>query len=197
MTESPLVDSSLAHSALSLRDDPIACFNKAMAFLTVVASSRFPSTNNQLRTSFNSRNQATIQDGYQNLFYLKKAQRIKPTLYDEIIISDKHVVVHVIDDEETLILEEVKLNQRSKDFGKHFTPQQELLVKQAFWFRISNPTIESSDKPPVKVDVPSELPKELLVYVRDTCPNAIKLSAKKVAATPKTKIKKVRIDVFY
>ncbi|GJS83107.1 integrase, catalytic region, zinc finger, CCHC-type containing protein [Tanacetum coccineum] len=43
-------------------DDPIACLNKAMAFLTAVASSRFPSTNNQLRTS-NPRNQATIQDG--------------------------------------------------------------------------------------------------------------------------------------
>ncbi|GJY41819.1 integrase, catalytic region, zinc finger, CCHC-type containing protein [Tanacetum coccineum] len=45
------------------KDDPIACLNKAMAFLTVVASSRFPSTNNQLRTSSNPRNQATIQDG--------------------------------------------------------------------------------------------------------------------------------------
>ncbi|GJV30043.1 retrovirus-related pol polyprotein from transposon TNT 1-94 [Tanacetum coccineum] len=33
---------------------------------------------------------------------------------------------------------------------------------------------------------------ELLVYVRDTCPNAIKLSAKKVAVTPKNKVKKVR-----
>ncbi|GJT01275.1 retrovirus-related pol polyprotein from transposon TNT 1-94, partial [Tanacetum coccineum] len=44
-------------------DDPIACLNKAMAFLTAIASSRFPSTNNQLRTSFNPRNQATIQDG--------------------------------------------------------------------------------------------------------------------------------------
>ncbi|GJX29063.1 hypothetical protein Tco_0237142 [Tanacetum coccineum] len=37
-------------------DDLIACLNKAMAFLTVVASSRFPSTNNQLRTSSNLRN---------------------------------------------------------------------------------------------------------------------------------------------
>ncbi|GJY60313.1 retrovirus-related pol polyprotein from transposon TNT 1-94 [Tanacetum coccineum] len=44
-------------------DDSIACLNKAMDFLTAVASSRFPSTNNQLRTSFNPRNQATIQDG--------------------------------------------------------------------------------------------------------------------------------------
>ncbi|GJV84374.1 retrovirus-related pol polyprotein from transposon TNT 1-94 [Tanacetum coccineum] len=44
-------------------DDPIACLNKAMAFLMAVTSSRFPSTNNQLRTSSNPRNQATIQDG--------------------------------------------------------------------------------------------------------------------------------------
>ncbi|GKF35873.1 hypothetical protein Tco_0112631 [Tanacetum coccineum] len=34
-----------------------------MAFLIAVASSRLPSTNNQLRTSSNLRNQATIQDG--------------------------------------------------------------------------------------------------------------------------------------
>nr|GEU97447.1 retrovirus-related Pol polyprotein from transposon TNT 1-94 [Tanacetum cinerariifolium] len=39
------------------------CLNKAMAFLIAVASSRFPSTNNQLRTSSNLSNQATIQDG--------------------------------------------------------------------------------------------------------------------------------------
>nr|GFB11888.1 hypothetical protein [Tanacetum cinerariifolium] len=53
----------------------------------------------------------------------------------------------------------VKLNQLSKDFGKLFTPQQELSAEQAFWFRISSPIIESSNKPPVKVEVPSELPK--------------------------------------
>nr|GEX55302.1 hypothetical protein [Tanacetum cinerariifolium] len=46
----------------TIRDDLIACLNKAMAFLIAVASSRFPSTNNQLRTSSNTRNQATIQD---------------------------------------------------------------------------------------------------------------------------------------
>ncbi|GJX97982.1 hypothetical protein Tco_0355001 [Tanacetum coccineum] len=47
----------------SLGDDPISCLNKAMAFLTTVSSSRFPSTNNQLRTSSNLRYPATIQDG--------------------------------------------------------------------------------------------------------------------------------------
>ncbi|GKC02868.1 integrase, catalytic region, zinc finger, CCHC-type containing protein [Tanacetum coccineum] len=62
MTESPFVDSGFAVLVFSPGDDPIACLNKAMAFLTAVASSRFPSTNNQLRTSSNLRNQATIQD---------------------------------------------------------------------------------------------------------------------------------------
>ncbi|GJS14285.1 hypothetical protein Tco_0408757 [Tanacetum coccineum] len=47
--------------------------------------------------------------GYQNPFYLKKAQRIKPTLYDGSIISSQHVVIPVIDDEKTLILEENKI----------------------------------------------------------------------------------------
>ncbi|GJR88217.1 hypothetical protein Tco_0212228 [Tanacetum coccineum] len=44
--------------------------------------------------------------GYQNPFYLKKAQRIKPTLYDGVVMSNAHVAMPVIDDEETLILEE-------------------------------------------------------------------------------------------
>ncbi|GKA89596.1 retrovirus-related pol polyprotein from transposon TNT 1-94 [Tanacetum coccineum] len=63
MTESPFGDSGFAVLVFSPGDDPIACLNKAMAFLTAVASSRFPTTNNQLRTSSNLRNQATIQDG--------------------------------------------------------------------------------------------------------------------------------------
>ncbi|GJW05742.1 hypothetical protein Tco_1568165 [Tanacetum coccineum] len=63
MTESPLMDLSFSIPVFSPKDDPITCLNKAMAFLTAVASSRFPSTNNQIRTSSNLRNQATIQDG--------------------------------------------------------------------------------------------------------------------------------------
>ncbi|GJV67789.1 hypothetical protein Tco_1483298 [Tanacetum coccineum] len=64
ITESPFRDTSFAVPVFSPGDDPIACLNKAMAFLTVVASLRFPSTNNQLRTSSNPGNQATIQDGH-------------------------------------------------------------------------------------------------------------------------------------
>ncbi|GJW47548.1 hypothetical protein Tco_0079194 [Tanacetum coccineum] len=63
MIEFPQIYSSLVVLVFTQGDDPIACLNKAMAFMTIVASSRFPSTNNQLRTSSNPRNQATIQDG--------------------------------------------------------------------------------------------------------------------------------------
>ncbi|GKD40636.1 hypothetical protein Tco_1260843 [Tanacetum coccineum] len=45
--------------------------------------------------------------GYQNPFYLKKAKQIKLTLYDGSVISSQHAACLVIDDEETLILEEI------------------------------------------------------------------------------------------
>nr|GEU29584.1 hypothetical protein [Tanacetum cinerariifolium] len=57
------MDSGLDVLVLNQGDDPITCLNKAMDFLTSVTFSRFPSTNNQLRTSYNPRNQAIIQDG--------------------------------------------------------------------------------------------------------------------------------------
>ncbi|GKB15773.1 hypothetical protein Tco_0849696 [Tanacetum coccineum] len=44
-------------------DDPIDAINKMMSFLSTVVTSRFPSTNNQLRNSSNPRQQATIHDG--------------------------------------------------------------------------------------------------------------------------------------
>ncbi|GKE36436.1 hypothetical protein Tco_1459841 [Tanacetum coccineum] len=60
--EFPQLDSGLAVPTFQQGYDLIECINKAMAFLSIVAS-RFPPSNNQLRTSSNPRNQATIQDG--------------------------------------------------------------------------------------------------------------------------------------
>ncbi|GJU25664.1 integrase, catalytic region, zinc finger, CCHC-type containing protein [Tanacetum coccineum] len=124
--------------------------------------------------------------GYQNPFYLKKAPRIKPNLYDGSVISCQHAVMHVIDDEETLILEEVsrskmlakqndpiskekkvnttlinyvEVNKLSEDFGKRFVPQQELSVEQALWLQTSNHNTEQSDISPGRIEAPSELPK--------------------------------------
>nr|GEX70556.1 hypothetical protein [Tanacetum cinerariifolium] len=58
--EFPQLDSGLAVPMFQQGEDPIECINKAMEFLSAVVS-RFPPSNNQLRTSFNPRNQATIQ----------------------------------------------------------------------------------------------------------------------------------------
>nr|GEZ21648.1 hypothetical protein [Tanacetum cinerariifolium] len=44
-------------------NDPFDAINHMMSFLTGVVTSRYPATNNQLRTSSNPRQQATINDG--------------------------------------------------------------------------------------------------------------------------------------
>nr|GEU55169.1 hypothetical protein [Tanacetum cinerariifolium] len=44
-------------------DDPIDAINNMMSFLTAVVTSRYPTTNNQLRNSSNPRQQATINNG--------------------------------------------------------------------------------------------------------------------------------------
>ncbi|GKA61811.1 hypothetical protein Tco_0761330 [Tanacetum coccineum] len=101
-------------------------------------------------------------------------------------------MISVIDDEETLILEEEsrskmlniqndlisiekkinislidysKLNKIKDDSGKHFVTQKELSAKQAFWLKHSNHTPVSSDvsHTPVKVEAHRELPKVSLV----------------------------------
>nr|GEV80096.1 uncharacterized mitochondrial protein AtMg00810-like [Tanacetum cinerariifolium] len=125
--------------------------------------------------------------GYQNPFYLKKAQRIKPILYDGSVISSQHAVNHVIHEEETLILEKisrskmlakqkdpilkekkinttpinyVELNRLTEDFSKRFVTQQELSAEQAFWLQTLHHNIDQSDISPVKIEAPMELPKE-------------------------------------
>ncbi|GJS50436.1 hypothetical protein Tco_0623798 [Tanacetum coccineum] len=56
-------DSDLIILVFQKGDDPIDAINHMMSFLTVVVTSRYPTTNNQLRTSSNPHQQATIYDG--------------------------------------------------------------------------------------------------------------------------------------
>nr|GEV92840.1 hypothetical protein [Tanacetum cinerariifolium] len=118
------------------------------------------------------------------------SERIKPILYDGSVISSQHAASPVIDDEETLILEDVsrskmlakqndpmskekkvstapinyvELNQLSEDFGKRFVPQQELSDEQAFWLQTSHPNTDQFALSPVKIEAPKELSKVSLV----------------------------------
>ncbi|GJX00999.1 hypothetical protein Tco_0184912 [Tanacetum coccineum] len=123
--------------------------------------------------------------GFQNPFYLKKAQQIRPMLYDGNVIAKETNVISIADSEETLMLEEesrskmllkqsdpmvlekkvntkpidyAELNRLSEDFGKRFVPQRELSDEQAL-----HPIIDQSASSPVKIEAPRELPKVSLV----------------------------------
>ncbi|GJU42353.1 hypothetical protein Tco_1195310 [Tanacetum coccineum] len=71
-------------------DDPIDAINHMMSFLTVVVTSCYPTTNNQLRNSSNPKQQATINDGRAMLqpiqgrhTYFAKAQANGQILHEE------------------------------------------------------------------------------------------------------------------
>nr|GFB78761.1 hypothetical protein [Tanacetum cinerariifolium] len=99
--------------------------------------------------------------GFQNPCYLKRAQQLKPKLYDGCVI-EKYDAIVVHDSKETLLLAEESrskmiekhndpkmdekkvitkpidyavLNQLSKDFETRFVSQTELSAEQAFWSR--------------------------------------------------------------
>nr|GFB06213.1 hypothetical protein [Tanacetum cinerariifolium] len=59
-------DTGLVVPVFQKGDDPIDAINHMMSFLTFVVTSRYPSTNNQLRTLSNPRQQATINNGRAN-----------------------------------------------------------------------------------------------------------------------------------
>ncbi|GJW15800.1 hypothetical protein Tco_0019933 [Tanacetum coccineum] len=126
--------------------------------------------------------------GFQNPFYLQKAQQSKPKLYVGDIIVQTNPI-EIPDSEETLALAEeshskmllkhkdnmmlekekqvdttpidyAALNQLYKDFPTRFVPQTELSAEQAFW---SQNSVNSSEPTlsirPTNVKVPKELPK--------------------------------------
>nr|GEW01440.1 integrase, catalytic region, zinc finger, CCHC-type, peptidase aspartic, catalytic [Tanacetum cinerariifolium] len=124
--------------------------------------------------------------GFQNPFYLKKAQQLEPKLYDGNVTKNTCAIV-IPDSKETLMLAEKSrskmllkqqdpmvlekkvnttlvdyavLNQLSQDFEKRFVSQTELSAEQAFWSQNSMNYLDPSPSCRLtKVEVPKELPK--------------------------------------
>ncbi|GJX69251.1 hypothetical protein Tco_0304978 [Tanacetum coccineum] len=115
---------------------------------------------------------------------------IRSSIMSLSVIVKEHAMIFVIDDEETLMLEEAsrskmldkpndpislkqkinislidysKLNKIKEDFGKHFITQKELSKEQAFWLKHSNYNPDTSVKShtPVRIEPPSELPRSI------------------------------------
>nr|GEW48949.1 hypothetical protein [Tanacetum cinerariifolium] len=103
MTESPFLDSGFAVPVFSPGNDLIAYLDKAMAFLKTVASLRFPSTNNKLRTFSNIRNQAAIQDGRVTV---KKPKRQRNVAYykEKAMLVESQEAGQILDEEQLAFL---------------------------------------------------------------------------------------------
>nr|GEX74871.1 hypothetical protein [Tanacetum cinerariifolium] len=117
--------------------------------------------------------------GFQNPCYLKKAQQLKPKLYDGRIIEKSDALAEksrskMIEKQNDLQMTKKKvitkpinyatLNQLSTDFETQFVPQIELSAEQAFWSQYSVQTDEPNlSVTPTIVEVPKELPKVSMV----------------------------------
>nr|GFC29797.1 hypothetical protein [Tanacetum cinerariifolium] len=127
--------------------------------------------------------------GFQNPRYLKKAQQLKPNLYDGSVIGKSDVIV-VPDSEDTLMhaeesrskmiekqndpqmiekkvitkpIDYASFNQLSTDFNTQFVPQTKSYAEQAFWSQYSAQTDEPNLSGTTIVEVPKELPKVSMV----------------------------------
>ncbi|GJS43779.1 hypothetical protein Tco_0568822 [Tanacetum coccineum] len=130
-------------------DDPIACLNKGMAYMSTVVASHF------LQPTINSEH-LPIQENKPPfkiaglLFNKCKGDRVRVLLGEghkaSSVISKKHDVISVVDEEVTLILEE---KSRSKMLAKQNDPiskEKELVIPHT----------------PAKIEAPKELPKARL-----------------------------------
>ncbi|GKD52816.1 hypothetical protein Tco_1286203, partial [Tanacetum coccineum] len=99
--------------------------------------------------------------GFQNPFYLKKAQQLEPKLYDGNVIKNTSAIV-IPDSEETFMLAE---ESRSKMLLKQQDPM--MLEKKVNTTPVDYNSMNSSDPThscrPTRVEVPKELPKVSMV----------------------------------
>nr|GEV21338.1 hypothetical protein [Tanacetum cinerariifolium] len=98
------INSGFGVPVFSPRDDLIAYLNKAMAFPIDVASSRFPSTNNQLRTSSNIRNQANIQDDRVTVQQVQGRQGNDAWYKEKAMLAEAHEAGQILDEEQLTFL---------------------------------------------------------------------------------------------
>nr|GEV84638.1 retrovirus-related Pol polyprotein from transposon TNT 1-94 [Tanacetum cinerariifolium] len=87
-TEFSLPDTGLVVLVFQKGDDPIDAINHMMSFLTTVVTSRFPATNNQLRTSSNPCQQSTINNGREEEFEFLADPGMAETSSNQYVITN-------------------------------------------------------------------------------------------------------------
>ncbi|GJU00594.1 retrovirus-related pol polyprotein from transposon TNT 1-94 [Tanacetum coccineum] len=100
--------------------------------------------------------------GFQNPFYLKKAQQLEPKLYDGNVIKNTSAIV-IPDSEETLMLAEESRSKMLLKQKDHMMLEKKVNTTPVDYVNSVNfpdPTLSSR---PTKVEVPKELPKVSMV----------------------------------
>nr|GEY59776.1 hypothetical protein [Tanacetum cinerariifolium] len=93
-------ESGLVVPVFQKGDDLIDAINHMMSFLTTVVTSRYPPTNNQLRTSSNPRQQATINNGHMSKQCTKpKRKRDEAWFKDKVLLIQAQANGQVLHEE--------------------------------------------------------------------------------------------------
>nr|GEV93240.1 hypothetical protein [Tanacetum cinerariifolium] len=182
MTEFPKMDSGLVVPVFTQRDDPIAYLNKAMAFLTTIASSRQCTQPKRLRNAAWFKDKAMLAEAQESGQILDEEQLTEDLdAYDsdcDDVSNAKAVLITNLSNYGSDVISEVPHfepyhnDMDNQNFGKRFLLQQELSSEQAFWLQTSNPNTEQSDILPSRIEAPSELPKDIMLSVMNsTSPN--------------------------
>nr|GEW52956.1 retrovirus-related Pol polyprotein from transposon TNT 1-94 [Tanacetum cinerariifolium] len=141
--------------------------------------------------------------GFQNPCYLKRAQQLKPKMYDGSVIQKNDAIV-IHDSEETLLLEDEKLlkidvallapklrNNRTThtDYLRHTQEETATLREIVKSEKLLNPLNTSLDYACKYI----KHIQELLIILQQNCPCINDLGTKLIAVTPKNNNKKIRL----
>nr|GFD21678.1 hypothetical protein [Tanacetum cinerariifolium] len=152
-------------------DDPIDAINRMMSFLSAVVTSRYPTTNNHLRFSFDE---------------LRKLKW--KALVDNVVTSYTIALKMLKIDMEPLAFR--LLNNKTVHFDYlRLTQEQAAILKEVVKQRKSQNPLNNSLYHACKY---TKRIQELLILIRQTCPSINNSSDKLVVVTPKNIDKRVR-----
>nr|GEV12073.1 hypothetical protein [Tanacetum cinerariifolium] len=145
-------------------DDPIDPINHMMSFLSTVITSRYPTTNNQLRNSSNPRQQATINNGR---ITLQPVQGRQISFASDPGITEGQATQTIITHNDAYQADD--LDAYDSDCDELNTAKVALMANLSHYGSdaLAENSVNSSDPTPsnrpTKVKVPKELPKVIMV----------------------------------
>nr|GEW45334.1 hypothetical protein [Tanacetum cinerariifolium] len=139
-------DTGLVVPVFQKGDDPIVDINHMMSFLTAVVTSRYPPTNNQLRTSSNHRRQAIINNGRIALMAdLSHYGSDNLAENSSLHAQQDDLILSVIEQLQTQVVNCTKINQDNKNVNEILTAELERYKDQVRILKAKNNVDKASE----------------------------------------------------